>query len=146
MKALTLVSFNISQALLQRLEEIAQYMNVSIDSLVEFALEREIHRKEVQRVKDEISIEEIRLNILREGETADAAVIDAASLNLDTHNCELCGTSFFKPLQWVDGPVFCESCLRLARGGAFELIEEEPTQAGLDARFVGEGPGGDDRN
>jgi len=139
MKALTMASFNISNALLERLADIARYMQVPVDALVEFALERELRRKEIQRVKDEISIEEIRLHILREGESVEPVLTEEAAMDMHAHNCDLCGTFFFQNLPRVDGPVFCDSCLKLAKGGEFELIEQELDEAKLDASLLGKG-------
>ncbi len=116
---------NISKALMERLQDIARYTHVPIESLVEFALEREIRRKEVQRIKDEISIEEIRQQVVNSSDTVYPEANGDASLDLNAHNCELCGSLFFKRLKGVDGPIFCDNCLALAKGGEFDDLDED---------------------
>ncbi|MBI3992434.1 MAG: hypothetical protein HY342_04105 [Candidatus Lambdaproteobacteria bacterium] len=146
MRTLTMVSFSMSKALLERLEDIARYLNVPVDSLVEFAVEREVRRKEIERVKDEISEEEIRLNILPRGESIAPQLDGEAALDLNAHNCELCGTFFFHHLREVEGPIFCDGCLKLAKGGEFELIDKQLAEAGLVVPIAGESLDADERH
>jgi hypothetical protein len=102
--------------LMERIEEICRYLEVTPAHFIEYALASELTRQEAHRVKEDIALEEIRRNILGAGQSVGLAPEQEYD---DTTQCQLC----LKPIprkEGVEGPLLCEECLSLAKGARLE--------------------------
>jgi hypothetical protein len=108
--------------LAQRVEEVCAQLELTPEGFVEYALEQELTRQEIYKIKDEITIQEIDRHILGQGQTLNitSAEEDAALPRLAT--CQMCMHEFERPADLVEGPLFCEDCLAMARGGDFSSL------------------------
>lgn len=122
MSTMANLSLLLPKSLIHRLRDLSSETNLTVDEIAQQALEREIHERVVERIKQVISEEEIKKSVLDRGETV--PLEDVSELGIpDVHTCELCARDFSRPLKGIEGPVFCENCIELARGGDFKRIE-----------------------
>ena len=106
-----------------RMEEVCNLLHLSEDDFVKFAIENEIMRQEIHLVKDEITIQEINKNVLGQGQSLNFSLVeDNVELNRQVSTCQMCLREFGRPLDRVEGPMFCDDCLGLARGGDFSKV------------------------
>jgi hypothetical protein len=88
-------------------------------------LEQEITRQEIRFIKDEITIQEINRNILSRGQSLQLPLDEEnEALYRHLHTCQMCMREFDRPLVSVEGPLFCNDCMGLARGGDFSVVDE----------------------
>jgi hypothetical protein len=120
---MTSIQIELRHELIERAEELCQYLNIDLESLAEYALEQEITRQEIRRIKDEITIQEINRNILGGGQSLNVLLREEhEALYRHFHTCQMCLREFDRPLVSVEGPLFCDDCLALAKGGDFSVL------------------------
>lgn len=118
------VRLALGSRLLERIDAVAGQLGMEREEMIRYALEREIARQEVHCLKDEITLQEISHNVVAGGQTLPlplAAENEALQRELST--CQMCLREFDRPPSRVEGPLFCEECLGLARGGDFSVVE-----------------------
>ena len=108
--------------LMERIQEICKYLEVSPANFIEYAIDNELHSQEVHKVQDDIAIEEIRQNILGSGQVLTFAPEEE---DADYDVCELCMKHFPKGKE-VEGPLLCDQCLSLAKGGDMDTPRPRP--------------------
>ena len=124
MSASESVTLRLSAELAQRLREAVAETDMTLDDLAEAALAQKVLELEIERIRGVVYEEEIRRALPSLGE--EVPLDDEALPALpDVHRCELCNTAFIKPMSEVEGPIFCDNCIEIARGGNFEPIEQE---------------------
>lgn len=110
----------------QRLNSISEYLQIPAEGFATYAIEQEINRQEINRLKDEITIQEINNNILGKGQSITIHMVDEnKELNRQISTCQMCLAEFDRPLDRVEGPLFCDDCLALAKGGDFTGLEPQ---------------------
>jgi hypothetical protein len=116
------VKVHLRGSLAQRVGEVCAHLELTPEGFAEYALEQEVARQEIHKIKDEITIQEIDRHILGAGQTLNIPLAeeDAAFPRLAT--CPMCMHEFERPAAHVDGPLFCEDCLAMARGGDFSSL------------------------
>ena len=109
----------------ERMDDVCEFLRVTPESFVNYAVEQEITRQEIRQIKDEITIQEITRDILGNGQSLQIPLgEEEEALYRHLHTCQMCLREFDRPLVNVEGPLFCEQCLALAKGGDFtEVIE-----------------------
>ncbi|MCH8881953.1 MAG: hypothetical protein IIA41_00485 [SAR324 cluster bacterium] len=121
------IRFKMSPHLAERVRAVCEYLNLTAEGLAEYALEQEVTRQEVYKIRDEITIQEIGKNILGEGQSLHIQVRDENDeLNRHLTTCQMCLQEFKHPLDKVDGPLFCRDCLDMAKGGDFSKLDVVP--------------------
>ena len=70
------IRFKMSPHLAERVRAVCEYLNLTAEGLAEYALEQEVTRQEVYKIRDEITIQEIGKNILGEGQSLHIQVRD----------------------------------------------------------------------
>ena len=124
MAAGTPIRFQLNPRLTERVQAVCEYLNLTPEGLAEYALEQEVTRQEVYKIRDEITIQEIGKNILGEGQSLQIQVgDDNDELTRHLTTCQMCLKEFNQPLDPVDGPLFCRNCLDMAKGGDFSKLE-----------------------
>ena len=119
------IRIDVEGKLRERMSDVCDYLNVSPESFTEYAIEQEITRQEIHRIKDEITIQEINRNILNEGQSLQIPLDEEhEALYRHLHTCQMCLREFDRPLVTVQGPLFCDQCLALAKGGDFGVFDE----------------------
>ncbi len=118
------VTLRLSSELAQRLREAVAEHDVSLDDLAEAALAQKVLELEIERIRSVVYEEEIRRMLPSLGEEVPLDEDTLPELP-DLHRCELCNTAFSKPLSDVEGPIFCDNCIEIARGGNFDPIEQD---------------------
>ena len=126
MDSLVGIKVKLKKSVLERLNELAAAFDLSREEFIRTAVDNELKLREVERVREEIALLEIDRNVLAEGQTLSvpAALADGPSTPA-TASCELCLTEIPSPPVGVAGPLFCDECLKLAKGGDFSRLEEE---------------------
>lgn len=117
------VRIRLGPHVVERMQEICEYLNLSPAAFAAYAVEQEVNRQELNRIKDEITIQEIGKYILKEGQSLNIDVEvegDGGPLSLAT--CQMCLRDFTSPTGGVEGPTFCRECLSLAKGGDFSKV------------------------
>ena len=118
------MQINLEPQMAQRLNSISGYLQISPAGFLEYAIEQEIARQEIHRLKDEITIQEINKNILGDGQSFPIQLVNEnKELNRQISTCQMCLVEFDQPLDLVEGPWFCDDCLALAKGGDFTGLE-----------------------
>ena len=118
------MQINLEPRMAQRLNSISGYLQISPEGFLEYAIEQEIARQEIHRLKDEITIQEINKNILGDGQSFPIQLVNEnKELNRQISTCQMCLVEFDQPLDLVEGPWFCDDCLALAKGGDFNGLE-----------------------
>jgi hypothetical protein len=109
-------------SLAERVGSVCGQLELTPEGFTEYALEQELTRQEINRIKDEITIQEIDRHILGQGQSLNvpSAEEDAALPRLST--CEMCMREFESPPNRVEGPLLCGDCLAMARGGDFSSL------------------------
>lgn len=104
-------------AFLQRVDAAAAQARASRKDFLRQAIERELERSELAQTREEIMFQEIRKHVLAEGQ---AVNIPAEGESPDekpaTRHCEMCMKALPPPPFPVQGPLFCEACMGIARG------------------------------
>ena len=108
----------LENSLLDRLEEVAQADDESLNSWVVDALRYRVSLWEVDQVRDTIALEEIEREILVKGQSA-ATPIEGMQ---EQGNCEMCLKEIVLDPQHVEGPHFCSKCLEISKGGDFSEL------------------------
>ncbi|MCZ6472325.1 MAG: hypothetical protein O7E56_09155 [SAR324 cluster bacterium] len=104
-------------ALLQRVDAAAAQVRASRKDFLRQAIESELERFELEQTREEIAFQEIRRNVLAEGQAVDiSAEEESPDEKSATHHCEMCMKSLPPPPFPVQGPLFCEACMGIARG------------------------------
>ncbi|MCH7477719.1 MAG: hypothetical protein IIA14_06420 [SAR324 cluster bacterium] len=126
MDSLVGIRVKLKKSVLARLKELAAAFDLSREEFIQTAVDNELKRREVERVRGEIALLEIDRNILAQGQTLSVPVAEAAGASTPaTATCELCLAEIPSPPVGVAGPLFCDECLKLAKGGDFSQLEEE---------------------
>ncbi len=111
------LNLKVPLALLQRVDAAAAQARVSRKDFLRQAIESELERSELEQTREEIALQEIRKNVLAEGQAVD---IPAEEESLDgksaMRHCEMCMKALPPPPFHVQGPLFCEACMGIARG------------------------------
>lgn len=105
--------------LMDRIEAACRYLDVTPANFIEYAIEGELRRQEKNQLKEDITLEEIRHNILGVGQSLSLVEEEGG----EVINCQLC----LKEISWrddVEGPVLCEDCHSLARGANLTALEQ----------------------
>jgi predicted transcriptional regulator len=108
--------------LAQRVEEICDQLQLTPEGFAEYALEQEVTRQEIHRIKDEITFQEINRHILGEGQTLNVPLAEEEEALPRLETCQMCMREFERPVEQVEGPMFCSDCLAMARGGDFSSL------------------------
>lgn len=112
--AMVTIKVKAGQALMKRIEQASQYLDVTPANFVEYAIERQLEEQEFHRIKEDITLEELRSNILHTGQTLALVFEDE-----EVSHCQIC----MKELPGspaVEGPVLCRDCHSLAKGAELE--------------------------
>lgn len=123
MEHLTPVKTDIPEEVLERLDELAAAADESRAEFLRAAIENEVRRREVDKLREEIAILEINEKILKKGQSV---TLDDPGGPEAARYCQLCLTELAPQPRPFDGPAFCSDCLALARGGDFSTIEDNP--------------------
>lgn len=110
--------------LYDRIQAVCEQLGVQPADFVEAAIERELRRREVQLLQEEIAMEEISRNVLSTGQSLELSTEEEAA-DADTRTCPLCLKRVSVPAQEVQGPYLCEDCLALARGADLRRLETD---------------------
>ena len=105
--------------LMDRIEAACRYLDVTPANFIEYAIEGEVGRQEKNQLKENITLEEIRSNILGVGQSLTIIEEEGAEVT----NCQLC----LKEIPWrddVEGPILCEDCHSLAKGANITPLEQ----------------------
>lgn len=105
--------------MLERVRDAADYAGVSVADFVHSALERALREQEVRYLKAEVTMEELRRNVLNRPQSV-AVPMDEAEEAV----CQLCLKPFVPAEPPPEGPLLCEDCLALAKGGDFSVVME----------------------
>ena len=97
--------------LMDRIEATCRYLDVTPANFIEYAIEGELRRQEKNQLKEDITLEEIRHNILGVGQSLSLVEEEGGEVT----NCQLC-LKEIPGRDDVEGPVLCEDCHSLARG------------------------------
>ncbi len=117
------IKVKVGSALMERIENACGYLEVSPARFLQFAIENELHRQEVNRIKEEIALEEIRQNILGAGQTISFGIEEDEEAG--SAHCQLCLKRVARR-HHVDGPLLCDECYRVAKGGDLETVRAKP--------------------
>ena len=102
-----------------RVDAAVRQAETSRSAFIHDAIENELRRQQVAKVKEEIAMLEINQTILAEGESVPVADDEfSPGDSARVVRCEMCQKILPSPPP-VDGPLFCESCLSIAKGGRF---------------------------
>ena len=112
--------------MLARMKSVCDYLQLSPDGLMHYAIQQEITRQEIHMVKDEITMHEIDRNVLGSGQSLPVRIIEENDeLTRHIATCQMCLKEFREPNESVEGPLFCADCLEMAHGGDFTGLEPE---------------------
>ena len=116
------VKIHLRGSLAERVRIVCGQLDLTPEGFAEYALEQEVTRQEICKIKDEITIQEIDRHILGQGQTLNIPLAeeDAALPRLAT--CQMCMHEFESPQSRVEGPLLCGDCLAMARGGDFSSL------------------------
>lgn len=96
-------------------------------SQVEFFIEatkNELIRMQQTRTREEITLIEIKNDILAEGESVNIVAEDGESGPESLFvQCEMCHDLLPAPKPGVEGPYFCMRCMGIAKGADFQGLE-----------------------
>lgn len=112
------------ERLYERIQAVCEQLGVQPADFVESAIERELRRREVQLLQEEIAMEEIRRNVLSTGQSLEMST-DEEAADDDLRTCPLCLNRVRMPAHEVQGPYLCEDCLALARGADLRSLETD---------------------
>ena len=125
MDSLVGIKVKLKKSVLARVKELATAFDLSREEFIQTAVDNELKRREVERIREEIALAEIEKKILAKGQTLSVPVPEAAGASTPaTATCELCLAEIPALPVGVAGPFFCDECLRLAKGGDFSKLEE----------------------
>ena len=126
MDSLVRIKVKLKKSVLARLNELAAAFDLSREEFIRTAVDNELKLREVERVREEIALLEIDRNVLAQGQTLSVPAAEAdGTSTAATASCELCLAEIPAPPVGVAGPLFCDECLKLAKGGDFSRLEEE---------------------
>ena len=126
MSSLVKIRTKIPGGLLERLDDLVENYDVSRADFLRSAIEHEIKRREIEALREEIAILEINATALKEGESL--AIDESGEISVVTsenERCELCQTELGPITRKFDGPLFCEECVALAKGGDFSVFQAD---------------------
>jgi len=124
---MTSIRVEVEGKLEERINDACNQLNVSPENFARYAIEQEVTRQEIRFIKDEITIQEINRNILGDGQSLQVPLeAENEALYRHIHTCQMCLREFERPLINIDGPIFCNECMDLARGGDFTALEDSP--------------------
>ena len=126
MAADTKLTLPATRSLMVRIREACANLRMTPIAFIEYAVEQELNRQEIIRVKDEIAIQEIDRHILEDGQSLSVEVGGLADADGHATICQMCLREFRSPVAGVEGPIFCNECLSMARGGDFSKVQIGP--------------------
>ncbi len=127
MNDLVTIKLKIPRELLERLDALAATAGMSRSDFVRSAIEAEVKRREIEKIREDIAILEIDSRILKDGQSVRIDGIgDPRAEQAGEILCELCHTSLPAAAGAFQGPKFCEDCLALAKGGDFSSLQDVP--------------------
>ena len=101
---------------MERIEEASKHLDVTPANFVEYALERQLEEQEFHRIREDITLEELRSNILHTGQSL-AIVTEEEEVS----HCQICMKEVPGTFS-VEGPVLCRTCLSMAKGAKLAPI------------------------
>lgn len=99
--------------LMERIQEASRGLDIAPADFIEFAIENELSRQESQHELEEAALAKLRQEVLAAGQ---AVSIHSDDESDETETCQLCLRVMPRSTA-VEGPLLCEDCLRLAKGG-----------------------------
>jgi hypothetical protein len=99
--------------LMERIQAVAEYLDVRPANFVEFAIENELSRQESQHALEQAALVQLREEVLASGQ---AVTIHNDDEPGDHDTCQLCLRTMPRSTG-VEGPLLCDDCHRLAKGG-----------------------------
>jgi predicted DNA-binding protein len=112
--AMVTIKVKAGQELMGRIEQASKDLDVTPANFVEYAIERQLEEQEFHRIKEDITLEELRSTILHTGQTLAIVTEDE-----EVSHCQIC----MKELPGspaVEGPMLCRNCLSMAKGAKLE--------------------------
>lgn len=121
---MTSLRVEVDGKLAERMSDVCEQLKISPEVFAGYSIEQEVTRQEIRFIKDEITIQEINRNILGGGQSLQLPLeAENEALYQQLHTCQMCLREFDRPLVNVEGPLFCNDCMELARGGDFTGID-----------------------
>jgi len=116
------VKIHLRGSLAERVGNICAQLELTPAGFAEYALEQEVTRQEIYKIRDEITIQEIDRHILGKGQTLNIPLAEEDRALPRLATCQMCMHEFESPPGRVEGPLLCEDCLAMARGGDFSSL------------------------
>lgn len=111
-KAMYTIKIRVGRNLLDRIGNVANYLNTTPEEFIQTALQNEIQTHEEQLAKENVVLKEINETLANNPQSILVTMDDDESAPV----CQLCLKSVpGKPIQ-VDGPTLCPTCYNLAKG------------------------------
>ena len=118
------VKVKIGQNLMERINKVSEFLDVNPANFVEYAIDKELQQQEQHRLREDITLEEIRKNILAVGQELSPDFHESHGEDTVPGACQLCLKPISQP-EKVDGPLLCDACLSLAKGGDLKKLEAQ---------------------
>ena len=126
MDSLVRIRVKLKKSVLARLKELAAAFDLSREEFIQIAVDNELKRRQIERLREEIALAEIDQKILAKGQALTVPVREGiGAVAATAATCELCLAEIPAPPVGVAGPLFCDECLKLAKGGDFSKLEGE---------------------
>lgn len=124
MDSMKQIKLMLPKSLVDRVEAAARREDVSRAQFFVGAALNELKRLELSAIREDIALLEIDRNILAEGQSVNVvAEGDLYGSDAAHSQCEMCHALLPLPEPNVDGPLFCRSCLGIAKGANLEGLE-----------------------
>lgn len=114
------IKIKAGSALMDRIRNVAGYLDVTPAKFVEHAIESELRHQEAHQIKEDITLEELRKNVLSSGQSLEFSVDSEEG---GVHYCDLCMKALPES-GGFEGPTLCEECHNLAQGAQLEKLEQ----------------------
>ncbi len=119
------LKIRMNRSLVERLDDVSRERGIARDEIVFQAVEKELRRLEIEKVKEEITEIEIGKNILADGQSLNVPLSDDQSTPIRMGvNCDLCMKEMKPPHTQFEGPFFCADCMEMAKGGDFSKLDQ----------------------
>ncbi len=125
MDAIIPMKIKLTRSVVEGMERLAAKLNMTTGEFIQSAVENEIRRCEVSLVREDIALIEIDQNVLADGQDLSISMDEDGPLSSDgSSHCELCLKECKSPVPPYVGPLFCDDCLAVAKGGDFHSLED----------------------
>jgi hypothetical protein len=109
----TTIKIQAGHKLMERIQAVSGYLDVTPANFIEYALEAELSRQESHARLEHAALEELRGSVLAVGQSV--SIHDDAE-HAEHDICQLCLRVMVPRGQGVEGPLLCEECYQIAKG------------------------------